>query len=315
LEKKGNESCFDKKMLDTAIERGAKFVSGEVVDLIYENEYVAGIEIKDTDNNIIIARSKFVADASGQQCFLGKRGLLGPKKSTGYEKQVAFYAYAENVTRGEGSENGNTQLFYGGKDHWTWLIPFDENTTSLGAVVPLSEFKASKLDKEKFFEQCIKTINPYFFQKVEKKKLTSKVRMIANYSYKYEKLSGPGYISVGDSHGFLDPIFSFGVNFALKEGELAAQVIHESISGESNAPIANYEIRTKNARDISRMVIDTFWQYPLAFLRLTHYSHINDIAHLFSGRFFDPAVNELEAVKLMRDLFRNSQEKDAEKVA
>ncbi|NNE57677.1 MAG: FAD-dependent oxidoreductase [Hellea sp.] len=308
-------SEFDQKLLDTAIEHGAELIAAEVVNVVQDQGRIAGLKIRQGENQTTILRSKIVADASGQQCFLGRRGFLGEKSFTGYEKQVAFYTYAKKIERGAGQENGNTRLFYGGKDHWTWLIPFDDELTSLGVVVPLAEFKDSKLSKDEFFEQCTKSINPHFAQRLEQKELTTKVRMISNYSYEYEKLSGPGYLSVGDSHGFLDPIFSFGLLFALKEGQLGAKAINQSIESGDFALMTKYEGLIRNARDVSRLVINTFWQYPLAFLRLAHYSHANEIAALFSGKFFDPNVDDIDAVKLMRELMRKTEKTETGKAA
>ena len=46
--------------------------------------------------------------------------------------------------------------------------------------------------------------------------------VVKEYSYTTERSSGDGWVLVGDSWGFIDPIYSSGVWFALKTGQLAA---------------------------------------------------------------------------------------------
>lgn len=297
-------SEFDKKLLDTARKRGADHMKAQALNVIQKNGQVTGIRVKNAAGEKIVIPSKMVVDASGQSCFLGKQNLLGSKITTGYEKQVALFAYAKGVKRQDGKNAGDTEIFYGSKDHWSWLIPFDDEVTSLGIVVPDKMFKNSKLNQEEFFRLCVETINPFYKEKLADIDYVAEVKVVRNFSYRYEKIRGPGYVSIGDSHAFLDPIFAFGLHFALKEGMLAAQEI-ESFLDDDSHDFSAYESMVDNAHDIVRMTIDTFWHYPLAFLRLAHYTHANDISYLFSGRLFDKEANALEAVKLMRELFRD----------
>ena len=45
---------------------------------------------------------------------------------------------------------------------------------------------------------------------------SSDVHVIPNYSFQVAGFAGHGYICIGDSHRFVDPIFSFGLYVALR---------------------------------------------------------------------------------------------------
>ena len=60
--------------------------------------------------------------------------------------------------------------------------------------------------------------------------------VVKEYSYTTGRSSGDGWVLVGDSWGFIDPIYSSGVYFALKSGQLAADAIIEGLrSGDTSA--------------------------------------------------------------------------------
>jgi flavin-dependent dehydrogenase len=52
-----------------------------------------------------------------------------------------------------------------------------------------------------------------------------RVRMMRDFSYLPDRVAGPGYFVTGDAAGFVDPIFSIGVNISLYSGHLAAWAI------------------------------------------------------------------------------------------
>jgi flavin-dependent dehydrogenase len=61
------------------------------------------------------------------------------------------------------------------------------------------------------------------------------LRVLRDFSYLPESVSGPGYLVVGDAAGFVDPIFSIGYVIALYSGELAAWAIDRSLKKADTA--------------------------------------------------------------------------------
>jgi hypothetical protein len=102
----------------------------------------------------------------------------------------------------------------------------------------------------------------------------------------------------------VDPIFSFGVNFAVNEGRLAADEIAAYLRGERNSasnPFEDYQKKTEKAQDIIQDLVDVFWDHPLPFAMLVHHHrHREGMIDLFAGRIFSEDVHKSEALHAMR---------------
>ena len=296
---------FDKKLLDLAIERGAAFELAITRDIIIQDGGVAGVIILDASGKVRQIQCPVVADASGQSTFLSNIGVCGKRRRAGYHKEIAFYAQLVGARRDPAPDDGNTQVFYKKKHHWAWFIPLSDSVTSVGVVLPKDVYKASGLRREAFFNEQIGSLNPELKRRLSCVELVSPVQVISNYSYRIDEFTGPGYLCVGDSHRCSDPIFSFGVNMGMYEARLAADAIDAYLNGGVSTQedtFGNYREQSNNAQEIVQTIVDTFWMFPLAFLKLAHYSHKDDFAELFSGRVYSKEAQSLEAVSLMRNL-------------
>ena len=92
-----------------------------------------------------------------------------------------------------------------------------------------------------------------------------------------------------DSHRFIDPVFSFGVFFSMKEGELAAKAIQQHLAGSSlnnGNPFAEYQRLCEHGQDVVQDMIDAFWEEPFAFAFAAHKLYTDDIIDIFAGRVY-----------------------------
>jgi flavin-dependent dehydrogenase len=64
-----------------------------------------------------------------------------------------------------------------------------------------------------------------------------KVGLEADFSYVNQQRYGVRYACCGDAAGFLDPVFSSGVFFALKTAEMIADQLHEGFNSGDEADI------------------------------------------------------------------------------
>ena len=72
-----------------------------------------------------------------------------------------------------------------------------------------------------------------------------------DYSYKIDRLAGPGWLLVGDALRFVDPIFSTGVDVAMFSANFAADAIVEILGGGDPAIAAKeYERRVGDGVEI-----------------------------------------------------------------
>ncbi len=298
---------FDKALLDRAMELGAMHVSGTCRDVIRDAGRVTGITVDVDGGERRAIRSHYVADCSGQKTFLASKGVIGPKNRTGYQNQTALYAQVRGMVRDAPPKETSTHIFYGERHHWSWAMPLTEDVTSLGVVLPKGELQRDGCSLEELFMGSLGKVNELLAERSKHVELASEVHTISNYSYSIDNFTGPGFLCVGDSHRFFDPIFSFGVLIALQEAKLAAQAIERSLADPAIPDrFDDFVEASVRAQTVVEYIIRTFWEYPFAFLRLAHFTHQSDIAEIFSGRLYKPEVMEIEAVRLMREMLERT---------
>ena len=302
-------SSFDKILLDAALARGAEYMQCEAVAPIQENGQVVGLQIRNESGALENLHCEVLVDCSGQATFLANRGVTGPKVKGGYANQIGVYSQIEDMTLDLGSEPsksfGNTLIFYKERDHWSWTIPLSRNLVSVGVVAPAAYFKAQGLDKTEYLRREILSLNPELTRRITKTSFVEEVRSVTSYSYSTTNYSGKGFVCVGDAHQFTDPIFSFGVFLAMKEGELAAEAIKKHLGeegGTNGNPFAEYEAVTGEGQDAIRDLIDTFWEYPLVFTRMASGEAQDDITDLFAGRVYGDLMRNNPSRIAMRRL-------------
>lgn len=311
-------SSFDKILLDAALSRGAEYMQCDAVAPIQEEGRVVGLQIRNQSGVLEDLRCDVLVDCSGQATFLANRGVTGPKVKGNYTNQIGVFSQIEGMTLDSGSEPskalGNTLIFYKKRDHWAWTIPLTPDLVSVGVVAPASYFKEQGVDKAEYLRREIVSLNPELSRRVTKTSFVEDVRSVTSYSYATSNYAGPGFLCVGDSHQFTDPIFSFGVFLAMKEGEFAAEAILKHLSVDGNPqgdPFAEYETATMEGQDAIRDVIDTFWEYPLVFTRMASGAAQDDITDLFAGRVYGDVVRNNASRASMRRLLSKRRGENA----
>lgn len=295
-------STFDKMLLDVAVERGAGLLPGRAVAPLCEDSVVRGVRVRIGEREEDV-RAGVVIDASGQGTFLANAGVTSPKERGRYDRQVAVFSQVTGAVPDPGDFAGDTQIFYRAKNHWAWFIPIDDVVVSVGVVVPASYFTGLKLSPGDFLRREFLALNPALSRRVAAAKFVEDTFTISNYSYHIRQYTGKGFLCAGDSHRFIDPIFSFGLNFAMKEAQLASDAIARYLEGggrDAGNPFAEYQARSERGQDIVQDLIDVFWDRPLPFAVLVHNQHREEMIDLFAGRIFSDFVMESQALRAMR---------------
>jgi flavin-dependent dehydrogenase len=55
------------------------------------------------------------------------------------------------------------------------------------------------------------------------------VHVTGNYAYECKRMSGPGWLMLGDAYAFVDPMFSSGVYLAMNSAELGAEAVDAAL--------------------------------------------------------------------------------------
>ena len=114
---------------------------------------------------------------------------------------------------------------------WFWYIPLSKNRVSVGIVAPPSKLFSNGASAEEILASAIEECAPVR-QRLAKATRLGPVRVAKDYSYRATRVSGDGWVLVGDAFAFLDPIYSSGVFLALKSGEMAAASVSDALRAD-----------------------------------------------------------------------------------
>jgi 1H-pyrrole-2-carbonyl-[peptidyl-carrier protein] brominase len=299
-------SQFDKMMLNLAVDRGATLIPGQAMrPIVDDHGVVRGVTVRTADGATLEIESEVVLDCSGQATFLANAGVTGPKYRGNYDKQIAIFSQVAGAIRDEGPNQNDTLIFYQKKYHWSWFIPLDREVVSVGVVIPAAYFKDKRENKAAFLMRELHELNPEMKRRIPDVRLVEETRSIPNYSYQVRRFCGKGFICVGDAHRFIDPIFSFGLYISIKEAKYAATAVKDYLNGKGRDdvnPFADHQLYLETGIDILEDLMDTFWEYPLAFAQLTHFKYVEEMLDIFAGRLWDrqPSTAVIEMRKLLK---------------
>ncbi len=291
---------FDLMMLETAVARGATRVHGKVTHLEHDGQHWH-VTISLNDGGIDHATTRFVIDGSGQNRFSLRKGLLGEATEGGYSRQVAFFSQFENIAS-KPEDAFDTLIFHRECHEWAWMIPLSETVMSVGLVVPVTTFKENKQPPDVFFDTHLMEFSASLVGRLTGARRVGKVRTISNYSYRVETYAKNGLFCVGDSHAFIDPIFSFGVEFAVCEAAYAAEAIAACREASDTASWRRHADRymqvTSQGQRVIEDLLDYFWRHPWGFANMAHVRHREEFLEIFAGRIYETQPGE--GLKRMR---------------
>ena len=117
-----------------------------------------------------------------------------------------------------------------------------------------------------------------------------------DYSYRAEKVSGEGWVLIGDAFGFLDPLYSSGVLLALKSGEMAADAISEGLASNdtSAAQLGKWGPTLNEGIDrMRRLVCEYYNGFSFGNFMREHPDMRGRVTDLLIGDLFTDKVDEV----------------------
>ncbi len=260
-------SKFDKMLLDHAAESGAEVREETVVENVDFDQ--DGVRLRlSTDDPAGVSdpghrkfarelRAKYLIDASGRNSVIGNKFKL--KKSYQHLQKLSLFAHYEGLEREEGIDGTLTRMVRT-LQSWFWIIPLENDRTSIGIVLEAADFKSSGLSAEEFFERAIAE-QPLVRNRNGAGRRVSQVYTAADFSYRSERLTGDRWLLAGDAAGFIDPVFSSGVFLAVLAGEQAADVLHEVLEHPKRARrlFRHYERLVNRAMDVYLRFVESWY--------------------------------------------------------
>ena len=315
-------SDYDTMALKEAEKRGAKILRGKAVAPVVVDGQVVGADVRMDDGGVQRIGSDVLLDCSGQATWLANLGgVTGPKYLGAYDKQIAIFSQVSGALRDESLDKtanreqhrDNTLIFYQKKYHWSWFIPLDTEIVSVGVVVPAAYFLGKKESLRDFYIRELQELHPELKRRTEGRLLVEDVHVIPNYSYQVKAFCGKGFMCIGDSHRFIDPIFSFGLTVALREAAFAAPVIRAYLNGTNRDqanPFAAHQLFCEKGIDILEDVLDAFWEHPLAFGWSVHAKYTEYMTDMFAGRIYETEHQPSVALHSFRKLLGRTAERE-----
>ncbi len=193
-----------------------------VARVLFDGDRAVGAELASGQR----IEAKVVIDASGRDTLLGSQ--LGTRRRDPRLRQVALFAPWKGARMGVGRDGGNV-LIVGGPTGWFWMIPLDQEQTSVGVVCPRSTMQQrAGRSLDEFFDELAATSSEVSRRLVGATRLKP-VQPTADFSYQLDQFGGDGWVVVGDAAAFLDPVFSSGIHIAVDAAERAARAIRRAL--------------------------------------------------------------------------------------
>jgi flavin-dependent dehydrogenase len=244
-------SEFDEMLLVNCAAKGARVYEGARVSAVDFGNFARGedtvVHLKLEDGSLQDWRTRFLVDASGRDTVLATRFDL--KRRNPDHASAAIFGHFTNARRNPGTAEGNITIVW--FEHgWFWFIPLKDGTTSVGAVCWPAYLNSRKVDPTTFLMQTI-AMAPEIADRLKDAALTAPVTATGNYSYTASRMSGPGYLMVGDAWAFIDPVFSSGVYLAMNSAMLGADVVGAVLDEPARAPALYREFERTIRRGVS----------------------------------------------------------------
>jgi flavin-dependent dehydrogenase len=300
---------FDATLLNAARKAGVK-----IIEAAAKPEKIPGTDqVKLSDESLAAADNYFsgqpdlIVDATGRLRLLPK--LLGIAGREGGRKDTALFAHVDKTQLDFKGHVHSTRLDHG----WSWRIPLP-GRVSVGIVIPSEHLPKFGATKEERYDNLLKQDSVLSKVTPNAKRLTP-VMEHANYQLVSERIIGDGWVLLGDTAGFIDPVFSSGLLIGLQGAVLLADTIQKG----SPRAFEHYQEEVMRHLKIWHGIVDTFYdgrlfnsaamgeklkkKYPRVFKIVPYFE--NNFGRIFTGAVSNSPWN----IEVMRRFVTWSAEK------
>jgi flavin-dependent dehydrogenase len=288
---------FDKMLFDRAAELGADcYDQTRVMDVLFDDAQQArGVKLRTKDGQMHEVAAKVVMDGSGQSSLIANK--LGLRNDIPDLKKAAIWGYFKNAMRDDGDNSGATIIMHTDqKDSWFWFIPLSDDVTSIGCVGDNEYMLKTGLSTEERYQLELDRC-PGLQSRLENAERVGKLHVAKEYSYWTEQHAGQGWVLIGDAFGFIDPIYSSGVYFALVMGEKAADAVIEGLeSGDlSGKQLSCWCDDFKSGSKWIRKLVDAFYTKEFSFgsFMRDNPQFAGNLTDLLIGRIFHSRAGDI----------------------
>jgi flavin-dependent dehydrogenase len=287
---------FDKMLFDNAAEKGADcFDQTRVLEVLFDGQRSVGVRLQNSQGETRDVTARVVVDATGQQALIANR--LGLCERLPHLKKAAIWTYYENARRDPDRNAGATIIFHTKtKEAWFWFIPLSRNITSIGVVGDHEFILKGRGAPEQVFAEELQNCAA-LTERLQDARQVDGFRVAKEFSYRTRQHAGDGWVLIGDAFGFIDPIYSSGVFFALKTGEMAADAIVEGFqTGDLSATqLGKWTNEFKQGAQWILKLVGAYYTNEFSFGQFmkSYPGHEGNLTDLLIGRIFHNGAGKI----------------------
>jgi flavin-dependent dehydrogenase len=211
---------FEATLMDCAKRAGATVIETEakVERIAGEDKVRLRAATLAACGDFFTGQPELIVDATGRARVLPK--LLEISSREGGRKDTALFAHLDKAELYKSGYVHSSRLDHG----WSWRIPLQDRV-SLGIVIPSQHLPKAGTTPEERYDNLLKQDSVLRVAAAGSKRLTP-VMEYTNYQLVSTRLVGDGWALVGDTAGFIDPVFSSGLLIGLTSAAELAAAIH-----------------------------------------------------------------------------------------
>lgn len=248
-----DRSSLDEHVLELAEQEGCRVVRPARSTAIELGGIGANrVTIKTAEGEEQVIKSKWVVDATGKAAVIGRqRDTLEPlsehatksvwarfrgvRDLDGPELALANQEFAESCSVSRGAATNHLM----GRGWWCWLIPLKGGELSAGLTYDPRFFRPERganLTETLLAHLREHPVGRWMFEEAEP--VSKDILAYTQLAYRNQEIAGPGWVCVGDAAGFMDPLYSHGIDFIAHTVMTAKRCIEHSLQGEDAEALA-----------------------------------------------------------------------------
>ncbi len=230
-----DRSVYDNFLLNYARKNDVVALEeARVEELLYDDKgRMNGVTFKRHGKEFNV-NCKLVIDASGRANFIPRK--LGLRMELDELHSFSCFAHWKGCERDKGKHAGDVRLLFTENNLWYWWAPLKSPKASIGIVADKNvHWEEYSKDPEAFYDKWVSN-HPYLQKRIKdaeritdfsaiKNKLNKNggsAAVLTNFHARSSQAVGNGWALVGDSLGFVDPVFSAGLHVVHSAGLLLA---------------------------------------------------------------------------------------------
>jgi len=243
--------------------------------VLFEGQRAVGVSFIDLRRGVPAqpesVYARWLVDCSGQSSVINRQLKNNCFNDRLLDDKIAVFAHWTGdfeIVNGETELNFKLCVHPNRRD-WFWWFPIDRHLVSIGVVIDRHSIQNRHCSLEDLFMRRVAEtpfINDFFANPSLRR--TENFRSVKDFSYRSRHYYGDGWVLAGDSAGFLDPIFSTGLqicfNTSFKMVDVLDRSLDDGIAVDAHA-WQEYESTVDRLYRINSTLVYKFYQCGIDF--------------------------------------------------